>query len=385
MNLGKLTKHLITLAITILIVGSIVALFYYVSILSKIVVSIYYAFAFLFFVLEGILGFFTKSDWSGFFNGVVVIFTVLFIIVSVLFVYSIVWTLISGEGSKNTSVAGRKLSIHKNVYGNREWLRSVKQSSDYTIPLDTLYSANFEVNAENVRRPVGALVTLSHSVLQKHRQQILDGTAARSQDALRANPPTFWDLVENKNTDEFDFYHRTHTIAHIFSLDEGETKGLTFTGTGYLDSGNDYQNGFVFQSQEASENGKADPRHGILVETLFDYYLDKKGSANYDGDNIVCEFIYPTYNFHKLGKEDFDITSIHSTANRGDISQISMLHFERLANRIINYFKNDEFIYSCELLYQNPEDKLVFDVEIILYNRSQNRTEFIVYLGNIEK
>lgn len=62
-----------------------------------------------------------------------------------------------------------------------------------------------------------------------------------------------------------------------------------------------------------------------------------------------------------------------------------MLHFERLANRIINYFKNDEFIYSCELLYQNPEDKLVFDVEIILYNRSQNRTEFIVYLGNIEK
>ena len=265
--------------------------------------------------------------------------------------------------------------ITKIIFGNRGWLEQARIGKGDYIPLDTLVVAEFENPRFDLSRPIGSLVTINREVLKKH-QQLKEKNGGRNSQKRKDNPPAFWELVDHS------VYDRSHTIPQDFSLDEGETKGLTFTGTKYLNNGNADKLGINFEYE------KYDDKHNRIVDLLFEYHkncLNTTGQNQIDNIPIVIDFKYLHFVYDELIKNpEFDMSVFRINESREKLHQVSTMHIERLANRIINYYQQDEFIYSCELLYSSPSANLVHDVELMLYNRTQNRIEFRFLLGNIE-
>lgn len=64
--------------------------------------------------------------------------------------------------------------------------------------------------------------------------------------------------------------------------------------------------------------------------------------------------------------------------------QLSMNDYELFANKVIGYFKNDDFIYSTELFYSETEPLIPETIQIMLFNKSQNHIAFIANIANVE-
>ena len=263
--------------------------------------------------------------------------------------------------------------IVKKKLGNRSLLREGRIRSAEEVK--TLIVIEEEASA-NGPRPVGALAIMTNEALRERKADTSRWTA-RDDDKRRKNPPAFWDLVRASGT-----YHRAHAVPFYYCLDEGETKGITFAGTQLLDNGEPY----LYQENTTE--------HDQLVQYLFDDFLEKyrqgKGArSEMEYGNLrvptLCSYDYPAYDFPAL--EEGNLSSDHVLLNGerlGGGMPFSMMHFERLSDWIMNYFKTDEFIYSCELHYEDYDACLPSDVELILYNRTQNFIVFRSLLANAE-
>lgn len=268
------------------------------------------------------------------------------------------------------------LLIKKHVWGNRKWLQNCKASLTNNYEVGNLFVINHEVYAITGLRPVGAMVIINNTIFKANKAHIEAQTIERSSERRAQHPPTFWKDIPQEIKRNC---HRTHAIPFRYSLDEGETRGITFVGSAYLDNGELSDSSYGFEDSN-------DPKHDTLVNYLADILISHckqlRNQKQLEGETVL-NATYPCYSFEALVEGDVNADTVCFNGERGTLMQFSMMHFERLSERIIRYFKEDDFVYSCELKYNNSEDSWVSDVELVLYNRTKNFTAFKVRLGNI--
>lgn len=286
-----------------------------------------------------------------------------------------------------SSTSDSKNFINKMVIGDREWLNFEKTNSLTHIPINTLLSVKFESIAKDIKRPVGSLVTINNKILSEHRELKRKKIVNRNRELRESINIPYYNNVKHRGFQSdkgvfHNFWNRTHTIPFIFSLDEGETPGITFAGTSYANGGDRFVNNNV-EKIEMHE-------HDLIVNYLMESLLKKYKNNNADGTIESGLEVYLYNDFVKFNREDLKnkkVTFVNYQDENYDSFynfQLSMNDYELFANKVIGYFKNDDFIYSTELFYSETEPLIADTIQIMLFNKSQNHIAFIANIANVE-
>lgn len=277
--------------------------------------------------------------------------------------------------------------INKMVIGDREWLSFEKTNSLTHIPINTLLSVKFESIGQDIKRPAGSLVTINNKILSEHRELKRKKIVNRNRELRESINIPYYNNVKHRGFQSdkgvfHNFWNRTHTIPFIFSLDEGETPGITFAGTSYANGGDRFVNNNVVKIEMHE--------HDLIVSYLMESLLKKYKNNNSDTTIESGLKVYLYNDFVKFNIEDLKnkiVTFVNYQDENYDSFynfQLSMNDYELFANKVIGYFKNDDFIYSTELFYSETEPLIPETIQIMLFNKSQNHIAFIANIANVE-
>lgn len=281
--------------------------------------------------------------------------------------------------------------IQKIITGDRNWFHQEITNNLSNIPLNTLVSIEFEPIDRSYFRPVGSLVTINKDFLNEHVSLIKDNIINRDKNLRKTIDIPFFDSVKHIGYSDssgrfHNLWNRTHTITFRFSLDEGETKGLTFAGTSYANGGDR-----VINNRKISISKE---EHSLIANNLMDillknYKQENREDLNYSSDKKLKILLYN--NFTKFNINDLRnnfITFVNESDKEAyeDINnfQLSMNDYEILAERVINYFQKDDFIYSTELIYTESQPLIPNEIRIKLFNKTQNHISFWANIKNVE-
>ncbi|MCK1236957.1 hypothetical protein MX003_04535 [Streptococcus uberis] len=277
--------------------------------------------------------------------------------------------------------------IHKIVTGNREWFQTEKINNISSIPLNHLVSIEFEPIDVSYHRPVGSLVTINKAILQEHIDLFNNNIIKRNNQLRKSIKIPYYDSVKQRGFHDSDgafhnLWERAHTITFRFSLDEGQTKGLTFSGTSYANGGTRIVNNKKIEISKSE--------HSLIANNLMEEFLNNY--KNNENPYILDEQEIDIYLYNRFTKFDINelrnnnVTFISNDENDNNPNyfQLSMNDYEILSERIINYFQGDEFIYSTELLYSEKMPLIPETIQIVLFNKTKNHISFVADIANIE-
>lgn len=290
-----------------------------------------------------------------------------------------------------------EISINSNSYvekiitGDRNWFHQEITNNFSNIPMNTLVSIEFEPIDRTFFRPVGSFISINKETLTEHISLIKNNIVSRDNYLRKKIDIPFFDSVKHIGYSDssgnfHNLWNRTHTITFRFSLDEGETKGLTFAGTSYANGGDR-----VINNRKISISKE---EHSMIANNLMDILLknyknDNNEDLYYTSDTNLKILLYN--NFTKFSLNDLRKNTV-TFINEFDVEnydlvdnfQLSMNDYEILAERVINYFQEDDFIYSTELIYSESKPLIPSEIKIILFNKTQNHISFWANIENIE-